>query len=130
MQVGTQMLLGALVLGVLALVTGEADGFSIDAVSLRSWLALGYLITFGAIVGYGAYIWLLTVVEPARVGTYAYVNPVVAMLLGWTLADEPMGFRSVLAAAIILGSVVVITTEATWRPRSPARRESAVRGSP
>jgi drug/metabolite transporter (DMT)-like permease len=122
MQVGTQMLCGSVVLGGLALVSGEARDFA--------WLALGYLITFGAIVGYGAYIWLLTVVEPARAGTYAYVNPVVAMLLGWALADEPMGFRSILAAAIILGSVVVITTDATWRPRSPARPASAVRGSP
>ena len=61
-------------------------------------------------IGYAAYIWLLTVVPPARVGTYAYVNPVVAMLLGWSMAAEPLTFRSGLAAVIILASVVVITT--------------------
>lgn len=112
MVVATQMLCGAVVLGVLALLRGEAEGFALSQVSVRSWLALAYLIAFGALIGYAAYIWLLTVVEPARVGTYAYVNPVVAMLLGWALADEPLTFRSVLAATIILGSVVVITAEA------------------
>jgi drug/metabolite transporter (DMT)-like permease len=87
---------------------------------LRSWWALLYLVVAGAIVGYAAYIWLLTVVPPSRVGTYAYVNPVVALFLGWALADEPLNSRSVLAAAIILASVVVITTdggtESTTKP--------------
>jgi drug/metabolite transporter (DMT)-like permease len=118
MRVATQMLAGSVVLGVLALLRGEASGFALAQVSLRSWLALAYLITFGAVVAYAAYIWLLTVVEPARAGTYAYVNPVVAMLLGWGLAGEPLTFRSVVAAAIILGSVVVITTEAASARRS------------
>ena len=89
---------------------GEWSQADVGAVSVRSWLALVYLILAGAIVGYAAYIWLLTVVTPARVGTYAYVNPVVAMLLGWALADEPLTFRSLVAATIILGSVVVITS--------------------
>jgi drug/metabolite transporter (DMT)-like permease len=130
MRVATQMLAGSVVLGVLALLAGELADFSPGAVSLRSWLALVYLITFGAIVGYAAYIWLLTVVEPVRAGTYAYVNPVVAMLLGWALADEPLGFRSILAAAIILGSVVVITTEtAARRPPPGARVGAAPSGS-
>ena len=111
MLVAMQMLAGGAVLAVLSLASGEAVGFEIDAVSARSWAALAYLIVAGALVGYAAYIWLLTVVIPARVGTYAYVNPVVAMLLGWALADEPLTFRSLFAATIILGSVVVITTE-------------------
>jgi drug/metabolite transporter (DMT)-like permease len=115
MVVGQQMLVGALVLGVLALATGESEGFAFSEVSLRSWGAFAYLVGAGAIVGYAAYIWLLTVVSPARAGTYAYVNPVVAMLLGWGLADEPLTGRSLLAAAIILASVVVITTESRGR---------------
>lgn len=115
MLVGQQMLVGGLVLGAMAFATGETRGFELADVTVRSWMAFVYLILAGAIVGYAAYIWLLGVVTPARAGTYAYVNPVVAMLLGWLLADEPLTFRSMLAAAIILGSVVVITTEARGR---------------
>jgi drug/metabolite transporter (DMT)-like permease len=130
MVVATQMLSGACVLGTIALLRGEGSDFVLADVSIRSWLALVYLITFGAIIGYAAYIWLLTVVEPARAGTYAYVNPVVAMLLGWALADEPLTFRSLLAAAIILGSVIVLTTEAAaGRRRERATAQAAVAGA-
>jgi drug/metabolite transporter (DMT)-like permease len=118
MLVAMQMLFGSLVLGMMSLVAGETDGFRLAEVSFLSWAALLYLIVAGALIGYSAYIWLLTVVTPSRVGTYAYVNPVVAMLLGWALADEPLTFRSLLAAAIILASVVVITTETTGRNRT------------
>lgn len=117
MLVASQFLVGGLVFTILAGLTGEWRGLDFGAVSGKSWIALVYLIIFGALIGYAAYIWLLTVVSPARAGTYAYVNPVVAMLLGWSLADEPLTFRSVAAAAIILGSVVVITTEASGRKR-------------
>jgi drug/metabolite transporter (DMT)-like permease len=111
MLVATQMLAGGVVFAVLALAFGEPSGFTFAQVSTRSWWAFVYLIIFGALIGYAAYIWLLTVVPPSRAGTYAYVNPVVAMFLGWAFADEPLTFRSVVAAAIILASVVVITTE-------------------
>jgi drug/metabolite transporter (DMT)-like permease len=114
--VSMQMLTGGALLGVVALVTGEWVGFRVADVSLRSALSLVYLIVFGAIVAYSAYVWLLRVSTPARIGTYAYVNPVIALFLGWWLADEPLGFRSLLAAAIIVGSVVVIVSEA--RPAS------------
>lgn len=117
MLVAMQMLSGSVVLGLMSLVAGEAQGFRLAEVSVQSWLALFYLIFAGALIGYSAYIWLLTVVTPSRVGTYAYVNPVVAMLLGWGLADEPLTFRSLLAAAIILASVVLITTEGAGRSR-------------
>ena len=106
------MLVGGSVLAVIAGFAGEFRAIDLAEVSVRSWLAFVYLIVAGALVGYAAYIWLLTVTTPARAGTYAYVNPVVAIFLGWWLAGEPLGFRSVLAAAIILASVVVITTEA------------------
>lgn len=118
MLVAMQMLCGGTVLATLSVLSGELDGFRIADVSVRSWASLAYLVGAGALVGYAAYIWLLTVVSPATVGTYAYVNPVVAMFLGWALADEPLTFRSVIAAAIILGSVVVITTEAGAARRS------------
>ena len=96
----------------MSLAAGEPFWFDASAVSLKSALALIYLITFGAMVAYAAYIWLLTVVCPEKATTYAYVNPVVAMFLGRALSDEPLTFRSLGAAAIILGAVVLITTEA------------------
>ena len=123
MLVSMQMLTGSVVLAVMALLSGEAGEFDLAAVSTKSWLALVYLILAGALVGYSAYIWLLRVVSPAKAGTYAYVNPVVAMLLGWGLADEPLTFRSLGAATIILGSVVVITLES-----GRGRRLAAMRG--
>jgi drug/metabolite transporter (DMT)-like permease len=112
MWVGMQMLAGSVALAALALAFGEPARWDPAAISARSWWALAYLIVFGAVIGYTAYIWLLRVSTPARVGTYAYVNPVVALLLGWALAGEPLTFRSLAAGAIILGSVVVITSEA------------------
>jgi drug/metabolite transporter (DMT)-like permease len=129
MWVAMQMLAGSVVLAVMAAAFGELGALDVRAVSAKSWWAFVYLIVFGALIGYTAYIWLLGVSTPARVGTYAYVNPVVALLLGWALADEPLTFRSLLAAAIILGSVVVITTE-TGRDtpaRGAATRRSGAR---
>jgi len=114
--VGMQMITGGALLGVIGLATGEAVGFRMADVSLRSALSLAYLIVFGALIAYSAYVWLLRVSTPARVGTYAYVNPVIALFLGWWLADEPLGFRSLVAAAIIVGSVIVIVSES--RPAS------------
>ena len=110
MLVATQMLSGSAVFAILSLGLGEYDSFTLSRVSSRSWWAFVYLVIAGGLIGYAAYIWLLTVVPPSRVGTYAYVNPVVAMLLGWSMAGEPLTFRSGLAAVIILASVVVITT--------------------
>jgi len=108
-----QMLAGGGLLVVVGLLIGEGSRVDLDAISLKSALALGYLIVFGAIVGFTAYIWLLTVSTAARVSTYAYVNPVVALLLGWALADEPLNARTVLAAGVILAGVAVITLART-----------------
>lgn len=126
MLVAVQFLCGGLVFVVLSTLFGEWTAFEVTAVSTKSSLALLYLIVFGALIGYGAYIWLLTVVSPARAGTYAYVNPVVAMLLGWTLADEPLTFRSGIAAAIILGSVVMITSDRAGMIQRPVARMPSV----
>ena len=114
--VSMQMLAGGGILLLMSLAAREPFSFDVSAVSLKSALSLVYLITFGAMVAYAAYIWLLNAVSPAKATTYAYVNPVVAMFLGWALADEPLTFRSLGAAAIILGAVVLITTEASTRP--------------
>jgi drug/metabolite transporter (DMT)-like permease len=104
-----QMLAGGVVLLLLSVSVGEPWAFDIGAVSLRSALGLLYLIVFGSVVAFSAYIWLLRVSTPARVSTYAYVNPVVAVFLGWALAGEALTLRIGIAAAIIVSGVALIT---------------------
>lgn len=104
-----QMLAGGVVLLLLSVLLGEPWHFDANAVSVRSLLGLSYLIVFGSIVAFSAYIWLLRVSTPARVSTYAYVNPVVAVLLGWALAGEALTMRIGIAAAIIVSGVALIT---------------------
>ena len=104
------MLCGGLVLLAVSLVTGQFDGFTLTQVSGRSWIAFGYLVIFGSLVGFSSFVYLLRVTTPARVATYAYVNPVVAVLLGWLFAGEEIGIRVGVAAAVIIGAVAVITT--------------------
>jgi drug/metabolite transporter (DMT)-like permease len=108
-----QMLAGGALLAAAGIVLGEGRSAVPGAVSLRSLLALGYLILFGSLVTFTAFTWLLRVSTPSRVATCAYVNPVVAVLLGWGLAGERLTVRSLVAAAIILGAVVLITTTRT-----------------
>jgi drug/metabolite transporter (DMT)-like permease len=107
---GMEMLAGGGMLLLAALLAGEPAAFDPAAVTGRSLLALGYLVVFGSFVGFTAYVWLLRVAPPALVGTYAYVNPVVAVLLGWAFAGEPLTGRTLLAAAVIVTGVAVITT--------------------
>jgi drug/metabolite transporter (DMT)-like permease len=107
---GMQMLAGGALLALAGLVTGESGALDLEAVSLRSGAALLYLIVFGSLLGFGAFTWLLRVASPARVATYAYVNPLVAVTLGWALLGEPLGLRELGAAAVIIAGVVLITT--------------------
>jgi drug/metabolite transporter (DMT)-like permease len=120
-----EMLAGGLLLLLAGLVTGQAADLDLDRVSLQSVLALCYLIIFGSLVAFTAYTWLLRVTSPARAATYAYVNPVVAVLLGWALGGEPLTVRTLLAAAIIIGAVVVITS---YQPRP--ERQTFPEGEP
>lgn len=106
-----QMLMGGLVLGTSSLLLGELPRVDVGAMTLLSLGSLAYLVVFGSLVAYTAYVWLLRVTTPARVGTYAYVNPVIALFLGWALANEPISLRSIAATAVILGSVIVIVSE-------------------
>jgi drug/metabolite transporter (DMT)-like permease len=92
--------------------------------STASVLAFFYLVFFGSIVGFSAYIWLLRNTTPAIASTYAYVNPMVALVLGWALAAEPLSARTGLAAFVILSSVVIITTQRT-RGNPPLRKATA-----
>jgi len=110
MSSASQMLAGGVLLTLTSASLGEFRGFHVQAVSSSAWLALAYLIVAGSIVAYTAYVWLLHHESPTKVGTYAYVNPVVAVILGYFLGGEPLGPRTVLGTALVLASVVVITT--------------------
>jgi drug/metabolite transporter (DMT)-like permease len=107
---GAQMLSGGVFLILAAAIRGEFTGFHPEAVSRAAWFALAYLIVAGSIVGFTAYLWLIHRESPTKVGTYAYVNPVVAVLLGYFWGGEGLGLRTVLGTAAVLTSVVLITT--------------------
>ena len=111
-----QMTAGGLLLLALSGATGEPARFVLSQVSGRSLLAFAYLIVFGALVGFTAYSWLLRVAPPVLVSTYAYVNPVVAVVLGWALLGEPLTTGTLVAAAVILAGVVLITTAKAEEP--------------
>ena len=103
------MLAGGALLLAASVATGEWGRFSLAQVSARSWAAVLYLMVFGSLVGYTIYLWLLRVADPSRVSTYAFVNPVIAVFLGWALADETVTLRMLVAAAVIIAAVVLIT---------------------
>ncbi len=107
---GMEMIAGSFGLMLVSLVTGELPGFSFVQVSTRSWLGLAFLIVFGSLIAFVAYAWLLRNAPISLVSTYAYVNPVVAIFLGVWLAGETITGRIVLAALVIIGSVIVINT--------------------
>ena len=122
---GMQMIIGGALLVALGLATGEGRRLHPAQVSLESLLGLGYLVTFGSIVAYNAYLWLLKNADPTWVSTYAFVNPIVAVLLGWLVAEERLAPRALLASAIIVLAVVIITL-ARNREMALARRKAAV----
>jgi drug/metabolite transporter (DMT)-like permease len=110
MSAAAQMLTGGAQLFVLAALSGEFAGFHLQAVSAKAWFALLYLMVAGSIVGFTAYVWLLHHESPTKVGTYAYVNPVVAVALGYFAGGEAVGPRTLLGALLVLISVITITT--------------------
>ena len=103
-----EMIAGGVLLLLTAVVAGQFKGFDPRHVSLQAALAWGYLVVFGSLVGFTAYIWLLGVTSIAKAGTYAYVNPIVAVLLGWAILHEPVTARMLLAAGIILVGVALV----------------------
>ena len=117
MSAAAQMLAGGAQLFVLAAVSGEFAGFHAQAVSWTAWIALLYLIVAGSIVGFTAYVWLLHHESPTKVGTYAYVNPVVAVVVGYFFGNESVGARTFLGTLLVLASVITITTT----PRAEAK---------
>jgi drug/metabolite transporter (DMT)-like permease len=104
------MLAGGVLLTITSASLGEFRAFHPLAVSPGAWFALLYLIAAGSIVAFTAYVWLIHHESPTKVGTYAYVNPVVAVMVGYFLGGEALGLRTILGTAFVLVSVVVITT--------------------
>ena len=122
MMTAIQMLVGGVFVGIIGVTRGEAATFAISAVSARSAIAWVYLLIFGSLIGFTAFVYLLRVSTAARVATYAYVNPVVAVLLGWLLAGEAISARMLVAAVIIVAGVALITAAEGRRPAAPAAK--------
>lgn len=112
----TEMLAGGVLLVAFGIVAGEGSRLQIADVSLLSLVSLGYLIFFGSIIAFSAYIWLLQVTTPARASTYAFVNPVVALFLGWLLGGEAITLRTLVAAGIIILAVMLVITARQAQP--------------
>jgi drug/metabolite transporter (DMT)-like permease len=104
-----QMLTGSACMLLTGWILGEGRTFHVSSVSPTSWVAFGYLVVAGSIIAFPVYVWLLEHSTPAKVSTYAYVNPVVAVILGWALLGEPLNLRILLAGAVIIGAVAIIT---------------------
>ncbi|MGC1684970.1 MAG: EamA family transporter [Candidatus Acidiferrales bacterium] len=123
MSSATQMLAGGIFLAFTAAALGEFRNFHLSTVSREVWLALLYLIVAGSIMGFTAYVWLLHHESPTKVGTYAYVNPIVAVTIGYFLGGEPLGLRTILGTLFVLVSVVVITTT---KAKTSVKNEAAI----
>jgi drug/metabolite transporter (DMT)-like permease len=124
MSTGMQMLAGSVSLFIVSVLTGELSGFSFSQVSANSWWGLLYLITFGSLIGFVSYGYLLHNAPVSLTSTYAYVNPVVAVFLGWLLANEELNARIGIASAIIIGSVIFINV--TRQMSAPRKVEQLV----
>src|SRR5467141_4334239 len=116
MSSGAQMLAGGVFLALTAVALGEFSSIHPWAISRGAWLSLLYLIVAGSIIGYTAYVWLIHHESPTKVGTYAYVNPVVAVVVGYFLGGESLGLRTILGTLFVLLSVVLITMKRTKKP--------------
>ena len=126
MSSGAQMLAGGVFLALTAAALGEFRNFHPSIISRGAWLSLLYLIVAGSIIGFTAYVWLIHHESPTKVGTYAYVNPVVAVLVGYFLGGETLGLRTILGTLFVLISVVVITTTRAKKPIATLPVEDSV----
>jgi drug/metabolite transporter (DMT)-like permease len=122
---GAQMLVGGVMLALAAAAFGEFHDFHPAAVSRGAWFALLYLIVFGSIIAFTAYVWLIHHESPTKVGTYAYVNPVIAVVLGYFLGGEALGARTILGTLFVLVGVALITTTRTKKAAVVVEAENA-----
>ena len=120
--VAMQTLAGGTALVLSSVITGELRGFHLSATTTRSWLALIYLAVFGSGIGLSAYAYILKHSTASRVATYAFVNPVVALFLGWAFASEPLSLRTFMASGIILAAVLLVIT--ARKSTSPAAQDT------
>lgn len=125
MSSGAQMLAGGILLALTSAALGEFRNLHPSTVSGAAWLSLLYVIVAGSIIGFTAYVWLIHHESPTKVGTYAYVNPVVAVLVGYFVGGEALGTRTILGTLLVLISVVVITTTRSKAPISHTRSQAA-----
>jgi drug/metabolite transporter (DMT)-like permease len=102
------LLSGSVMLLFVGALVGEAKGFSVAHVSTRAWFALAYLIVFGSVVAFSAYNWLLEHYSPTMVATHTYVNPIVAVLLGWLYGGEVITLKVIIAAVMVIGAVILV----------------------
>jgi len=119
-----QMVSGGAMLLITGLLAGEGAQVHFAAITIRSVLSLAYLTVFGSIIAFTVYVWLVTVSSPSRISTYAYVNPVVAVLLGWAVAGEALGVRTLAATAVILAGVALVSTRRKQQVTVEVRRGS------
>ncbi len=122
-----EMITGGILLLVIAVFAGQLDGFSLTAISWQAMLSWIYLVVFGSLVGFTAYIWLLGHTSIAKAGTYAYVNPIVAVLLGWAILGEPITMRTVVATLVILAGVALVNVD--WAPSGEKAKARAAEAS-
>lgn len=115
MSISMQMIAGGFLLSIVASTRGDYSAFKPESISLYSLSAFAYLVVFGSLIGFSAYVWLLQVTTPARVSTYAYVNPVVALVLGWAIENEPLTNNTLIAGAMIVIAVAFITAAGAGR---------------
>jgi drug/metabolite transporter (DMT)-like permease len=125
MSSGAQMLAGGVFLTFVAGAFGEFRDFHPSNVSHAAWFSLLYLIVAGSIIGFTAYVWLIHHESPTKVGTYAYVNPVVAVLVGYFWGGEALGLRTILGSLLVLVSVIVITMTPAKKREEALRMEDA-----
>ncbi len=126
---GMQMLAGGLLLALVGLGRGELAQVEAADVSMESLLGLGYLIVFGSLVAFAAYVWLLRVTRTSLVSTYAYVNPVVAVFLGWAVLSEPVTVRTLIAGGVIVVAVaLIVSARRAKQPSNESAGPEATRG--
>ncbi len=116
MKVGLQMLAAGIAFAITGVASGEQNGFSVNEVGSTSIIALLYLIIFGSLVGYLAYMWLLSVRPASLVGTYAYVNPVVAVFLGWAFVNETISTQQMIGLGIIILGLLLVNLSKEKKP--------------
>jgi drug/metabolite transporter (DMT)-like permease len=119
-----QMLCGGAVMILAALLIGEGRALDVAAITHGAWLSFAYLVLVGSLLGFTAYVWLLRNTTPALATTYAYVNPVVALAMGWAFAGERLTARSAIAASVIIAAVAIITIGRTRAPKVLAEEET------